>query len=645
MRIDAGDGLVEQLVEVAHAEGGQHRGDVLGTGAEVAVGERGGGLATGTTSGRGSGGWTPAVASGLQRCLTRVVLGPERFRGGCTFGARPARGRCRDSPTRGRRHRTYQRLGGFTIANGLRTNVDPSVQTAGRHRRWTCGERTRALARARRRRLDAGGRAGRGARACRSSAPVPATAASRAPATRPEPLGLQLRQDRPQLHQLRELPPGPAGRRPAVAPDGQRQPVGRERQAPRARRRHAGRRRRGAVGGRHPLRPDPAGHVAYVEAVHGDTIEITDDSHSGGTRRVRITRGSPVLAQPLPPHPRLRPRRRCADGRVAVRRHAGPPPSSVVRPPRSAAGRRPGGGGLGRRWRRHRRPVPGRHLDHRQRQHAARACGPARSSSARPVTCRWWGTGTGTGATPSASSATAPGSSLAPTRPTRASPTSASARPATSRWWGTGTATEATPPAPSATAPGPSPTPPPSRSSRSSSFQLGGAGDRPVVGDWDATRGDTVGLYRDGTCTLPSDNSATPRRLRAIELARRGQAPRSRALGAQGRRRHRDGPLAAPRRQGRFRHVTEPPATPRCRWCGRAHRRPARPGRPGVLQGGLPAGGLRRPAATQRGRPERIRADRRAERALDALRDRIYVLEAAIEDVDRDRAAAQGSRT
>ena len=50
-----------------------------------------------------SGRLTPAVALRLQRCLPRAVLGPERFRGGCTFGARspPSEEReHRDSPTR-----------------------------------------------------------------------------------------------------------------------------------------------------------------------------------------------------------------------------------------------------------------------------------------------------------------------------------------------------------------------------------------------------------------------------------------------------------------------------------------------------------------------------------------------------------------
>jgi surface antigen len=41
------------------------------------------------------------------------------------------------------------------------------------------------------------------------------------------------------------------------------------------------------------MAPGGSGHVAYVERVDGDTVEITDDSTGGGTRRMRITRGSP----------------------------------------------------------------------------------------------------------------------------------------------------------------------------------------------------------------------------------------------------------------------------------------------------------------------------------------------------------------
>jgi surface antigen len=41
------------------------------------------------------------------------------------------------------------------------------------------------------------------------------------------------------------------------------------------------------------LAPGARGHVGYVEAVTKQGIEITDDSSSGGTRRYRISRGSP----------------------------------------------------------------------------------------------------------------------------------------------------------------------------------------------------------------------------------------------------------------------------------------------------------------------------------------------------------------
>ncbi|MDQ2650077.1 MAG: CHAP domain-containing protein [Actinomycetota bacterium] len=41
------------------------------------------------------------------------------------------------------------------------------------------------------------------------------------------------------------------------------------------------------------LAPGARGHVGYVEAVNATSIEITDDSSSGGTRRYTITRGSP----------------------------------------------------------------------------------------------------------------------------------------------------------------------------------------------------------------------------------------------------------------------------------------------------------------------------------------------------------------
>ena len=64
----------------------------------------------------------------------------------------------------------------------------------------------------------------------------------------------------------------------------------------------------------------------------------------------------------------------------------------------------------------------------------------------------------------------------------------------------------------------------------------------------------------------------------------------------------------------------------------------------GVLQAQLPPGRLRGPAAAHRGRPERARAHRH-ESSPRRARDKIYVLEAAIEDVERDGEAATGSRT
>ena len=48
---------------------------------------RGSGRASRSPGGVGRSG--PPLSPALQRCLTPVVLWPERFRGGCTFGARP----------------------------------------------------------------------------------------------------------------------------------------------------------------------------------------------------------------------------------------------------------------------------------------------------------------------------------------------------------------------------------------------------------------------------------------------------------------------------------------------------------------------------------------------------------------------------
>ena len=88
--------------------------------------------------------------------------------------------------------------------------------------------------------------------------------------------------------------------------------------------------------------------------------------------------------------------------------------------------------------------------------------------------------------------------------------------------------------------------------------------------------------------------------------------------------------------------MTEPTATPRCRWCGRGIDLRPGPGRPREFC---------KPSCRQ---ADYIARQRRSEAglsetelivardALEGLRDRIYVLEAAIEDVDRDLAEAEG---
>lgn len=49
-------------------------------------------------------------------------------------------------------------------------------------------------------------------------------------------------------------------------------------------------------------------------------------------------------------------------------------------------------------------------------------------------------------------------------------------------------------------------------------FTFGQAGDRPVVGDWDGVRGDSIGLYRDGDFHLASDNTPFPRRTKVVHF-------------------------------------------------------------------------------------------------------------------------------
>ncbi len=78
----------------------------------------------------------------------------------------------------------------------------------------------------------------------------------------------------------------------------------------------------------------------------------------------------------------------------------------------------------------------------------------------------------------------------------------------------------------------------------------------------------------------------------------------------------------------------------RCRWCGRPIDSRPGPGRPREFcrAGCRQADYVARLRRTEAGLSEAELIVARA--ALDDLRDRIYVLEAAIEDVERDREAA-----
>ena len=457
--------------------------DVLGPGAEVAVGERGGGLAVvarGPRGGGAVGSVTPAVASGLQRCLPRVVLGPERFRGGCTFGARSRpEGRCRDSPTRVRqRPEPSQRVdSGSAIANGLRTSVDPFIP-------WTAGGRQARAAiddgdgdRGSCRRVALAVVAHVGRRRRQPRPPAGADQGMQVLCTgrlrlhgghrlpRPGPVGGELRQDRPQLHELRQLP---AGRSSAWRSRGARwaTPTGGTTTA-------SG---RSASTTRRPSAPWPSGRAAPASPrarratsptsrpSRPTGIEITDDTNGGGTRRLRITRGSPYWPDDF------------------VHIHD-------VGPPTELRGR----GDLGP----HQRPP-------------AAAGGPARPRVRRGrATCRWWGTGTATATTRSGVFRdgtwvlvrTHRGDVL-PTRTLRFG--QAGDVPVVGDWDGDGDDTRRPVPRrhldPVEHAD--------QRPRVADRARPRRTGDVPVVGDWDGIGGDTVGAFHDGTWTL------TERRLR-----------------------------------------------------------------------------------------------------------------------------------
>lgn len=82
----------------------------------------------------------------------------------------------------------------------------------------------------------------------------------------------------------------------------------------------------------------------------------------------------------------------------------------------------------------------------------------------------------------------------------------------------------------------------------------------------------------------------------------------------------------------------------RCRWCGRPFDVAAGPGRPRLFckAGCRQADYVARQRSAELGINETELVIARA--ALDELRDRLYVLEAAVEDVERDLAGAEGEQ-
>ena len=162
----------------------------------------------------------------------------------------------RDSPTRVRQ-RTDRTTGprpssdvrrGFHIANRLRTNVGCL-----NGRRLAVAAATLAVLLGV---LIAPRAAGRGGGGVRGPLPGTGLRLRRGDGLRgPGDLGREPLPDGPQLHELRQLHACPGRRVAAVAADGQRQPLGRQRAREGAHRRRAGHRRGGAVGGRHHAWP------------------------------------------------------------------------------------------------------------------------------------------------------------------------------------------------------------------------------------------------------------------------------------------------------------------------------------------------------------------------------------------------------
>ncbi len=90
--------------------------------------------------------------------------------------------------------------------------------------------------------------------------------------------------------------------------------------------------------------------------------------------------------------------------------------------------------------------------------------------------------------------------------------------------------------------------------------------------------------------------------------------------------------------------MTERLVTRRCRWCGRGFEVAPGPGRPKLFckAGCRQADYIARQRSAELGISETELIVTRD--ALDDLRDRLYVLEAAVEDVERDLRAADGQQ-
>ena len=269
--------------------------------------------------------------------------------------------------------------------------------------------------------------------------------------------------------------------------------------------------------------PNPSGHVAFVESVRGDTIEITDDSHSGGTRRVRIQQGSPYWP----------------DHFVHIHDLAAPPMTNgtwVLAGVRSAAAA--------------------------QAQRATFG-----QAGDVPVVGDWDGDGKDTvGVFRDGTWALATSNSTEMTPPSTFTFGQAGDVPVVGDWDGDGKDTvgvfrdgtwllsrvnESDSPSREVRLGGLGDAPvvgdwnadrrdtfgvfrdgvwtltdsPVASADRLVRFRLGTPGDRPVIGNWDGVRGDTVALFRDGTFTLTSNNASAPRELRTIVLGSAGDLP------------------------------------------------------------------------------------------------------------------------